>query len=59
MQAAAADSIPENAIFCQTADLTLTQGAIGGSFAGIYNGCGHTLTAKLTGEDVSVFPELT
>lgn len=59
MQAAAADSIPENAIFCQTADLTLMQGAIGGSFAGIYNGCGHTLTAKLTGENVSVFPELT
>lgn len=59
MQAAASGSIPEYAIFCQTADFTITQGAAGGSFAGIYDGCGHTITANLAGENVSFFPELT
>ena len=58
MQACAAGTVAEGMIFRQTADLSLTQGAAGGSFDGIYDGCGHTLTANLAGESVSVFPAL-
>lgn len=58
MQACAAGTVAEGMIFRQTADLSLTQGAAGGSFDGIYDGCGHTLTANLAGDSVSVFPAL-